>query len=437
MLAGSSRLEITPPKGLPMGGYVERADPAEDVHDPLFARGLVLDDGQRRVAFLSADVHEVTQAFASQVRRRIQQELGIPAEHVLFAVSHTHAGPLVAGRRVSLPDPLYMDVLTDRLLGAVRGAGRALRPAAVGAGRGKLYLGINRRLPGAGVQAQMGKNPARYASPYARILVVAEERGGPMAILFTYGAHPVVLGPANRKVSGDYAGSAERVVEENFGGKATALFALGFAGDVDVNHTKRDFDEVEALGSALGRTVIEEMKDTPLETGLQLRVSSLRVALPLAPLPTVDEAQRRLLAERERLNGLLGRGENKAEVIRQRVMADWAQQLVQATSRGQGAPPVEVELQGIAIGRIALLGVSAEPFAEHEKALGELSPFPHTFPISCANGCIGYIPTAEAFAEGGYEVEFAPCVHGTPALLPEADSVFRQALARVLVDLAG
>lgn len=419
-----------------MGGYLERDQAAEDVHDPLFARALVLDDGQRRAAVLSADLHEMTPSFALQVRHRIEQELGIPAAHVLLAVTHTHAGPLVAGRRGNLPDPLYLDVLGDRLVGAVRTADKALRPVAAGATKGKLYLGINRRVRSAGVQTHTGKNPSGYASPYARTLVVAEDGGGPLAILFTYGAHPCVLGPTNRKISGDYAGEAERVVEENFGGKAVALFALGFAGDVDVNHAKRDFDEVETFGTALGRAVIEAMKGVPFETGLQLRIASLRAALPTVPMPTVDEAQRRLFAERERLNNLLGRVADRAEVARQRVMADWAQQLLQAASRGQGAPQVELEVQGIAIGRIVLLGVSAEPFAEHEKVLSEISPFPDTLPISCANGCIGYIPTAEAFAEGGYEVELAPALHGTPALLPEADTVLREAMSRVLTDLA-
>jgi len=435
--AGAARIEITPPNGLPMGGYFARAEPAQGVHDPLFARALVLDDGSLRVAIVAADLPEVSPAFAAAVRERIHRELGIPAAHTLLAVSHTHSGPLVMDRRVTAPDPLYMETLRDRLVGAVRAATRSLRPARAGAGRAKLYLGVNRRQWGLGAESIEGKNPAGYASPYAHVLSVAEEGGGPIAILFTYAAHPVVLGPENRQVSGDYAGRAESVVEENFGGKAVALFALGFAGDVNVNYARRDFEEVETFGSALGRAVIEEMKGIEHAGGLRLRVASLRVGLPLEPPPSVEEAERRLFAERARLSSLLGRGEDKGEVNRRRLMVEWAAQLVAIAKRSQAERAVELEVQGIALGSAALIGVSAEPFAQYEKMLLEASPFAHTFPIGCANGDVGYLPTAEAFAQGGYEVETAPCLFGTLRLRPEVEEVARQAFARVLADLAG
>ncbi len=450
MRAGSARIEITPPQGVAMGGYFARAEPAEGVHDPLFARALVLDDGEQRVALLSADLAEITPAFAADVRLRIENEQGIPSTHTLLAVTHTHAGPLVAGRRVSAPDPMYVDTLRDRLVGVVRAAARVLRPARVGAGRARVYLGVNRRRPldrqdpaqaaAGGMRFLKGaeaKASPRPPSLYARVLLVAEEGGGPIGILFTYGAHPVVLGPENRKISGDYAGCAERVVEENFGDKAPALFAIGFAGDVDVEHSKRNFEEVETLGTSLGRAVLEEIKAIEPAGGLGLRARSLRAALPLEPPPSVEDAERRLFAERERLAAILGRGEDKAEVLRRRMMVDWASQLAAVARGAKGDQVSEMEVQGIAIGRIALVGVAAEPFAEYEAALQELSPFPHTFPIGCANGNTGYVPTAAAFAEGGYEVDAAPYLYGVLRLRPDADAVVRQSLARILADLAG
>jgi len=430
-------MEITPPKGAPMGGYLGHAEPAEDVHDPLFARALVLDDGRQRVAILSADLPEVSPAFAADVRRRIEQELGVPAANTLFTVTHTHAGPLVVARPGGSPDVLYLENLRDKLVGAVRAALRTLRPARVGAGRAKVHLGVNRRELAAQARVVMGRNPAGYASPYAYVLAVVEEGRGPIAILFTCGAHPVVLGPENRAISGDYAGCAERVVEENFGGLPAALFAIGFAGNVNVNCSRRDFDEVETIGSALGRAVLEELKVIRPVRGLGLAVRSQRVALPTEPVPSRDEAERRLYLEREALASILGRGEDKAEINRRRLRVEWAARLVQVASQPESAAPVELEVQGIAIGPTALVGASAEVFAEYEKALQGASPFALTIPVGCANGTMACVPTAAAFDEGGYEVETAPCLFGTLRLSPEVEAVVQQAFARVLVDLTG
>jgi hypothetical protein len=183
--------------------------------------------------------------------------------------------------------------------------------------------------------------------------------------------------------------------------------------------------------------VLEELKVIRPVKGLRLAVRSQRVALPTEPLPSRDEAERRLYIERESLASILGRGEDKAEINRRRLRVDWASRLVQMASEPDGAAPVELEVQGIAIGSTALVGASAEVFAEYEKGLQATSPFTLTIPIGCANGTMACVPTAAAFDEGGYEVETAPCLFGTLRLRPEVEAVVQQAFARVLVDLSG
>ena len=436
MQAGSAKVDITPPKGVPMGGYLARTQPADGIHDPLFARALVLDDGRLRVAVVCCDLLALDPSTARDVRSRIEQETGIPASHTMLACSHTHAGPLVAERRTGEVDLSYLEGLEDKIVGTVREAARALRPVRLGTGRAKVYLGTNRRERTDDGTVILGKNPSGCASPYSHVLVVGAEGGGPLAILFTYGAHPGVLGPDNLKISGDYAAVAERTVEENFGGGAVALFALGFAGDVDANHDKRTFAEVETAGDALGRAVLEELKTIELTGGHTLKAKSLVVPLPLQPPPTVREAERLLYEERDRLSRILGRGQDEADINERRLMVQWASDLVRLAIERPPAPAKNLEIQVLAIGDAALVGLSAEVFADYTEVLNEASPFKPTFPISNANGDIGYVPTAAALQEGGYEVETAPRLLGALPFAPDVETVVRRALVSLLAEMA-
>ena len=436
MRCGAARADITPDPPVLMGGYIGRTSPAEGVHDPLFARAMVLEDGATRVAIVGADLLTADRGLVARVRASIQQDVGIPPSHCLVAFSHTHSGPLVSSRSESDLDPGYVQRVEETLVDVVRRAASDLRPARVGAGQIKLYLGLNRRERQPDGSIALGKNPTGYASPYCRILVAIEESHGPMAIFFTYGAHPVVLGPENLEISGDYAGHAERMVEENFGGHAVALFALGFAGDVNVACQKRDFDEVETIGTALARAVIEELKEMETSAEATLSATSTIVPLPAEPPPSPTEAERLLYTERERLADLLGRGEDRTEVEHHRRMVEWASRLVELSRWSDTDPTIDLEVQTMRVGGAAIAALSAEVFAEFEKKALPLSPLQPTFFVSNANGNIGYLPTAEAMAEGGYEVEVAHRYFGALRLAPQAPTVAEQALHAALFDLA-
>jgi len=436
MRAGTHRVDITPSPGVPMDGYIARARGAEGVHDSLFARALVLESGGCRVALVSADLCGIDAALAGDIRRRIEQEVGIPPSHTLLAMSHTHAGPVVAPRRIIQGSDAYRESLQGRLVGAVAAAAGRLVPVAAGAGRVKVYLGINRRERTPDNRTVLGVNPSGYASAYSHVLLVARERGGPLGILFTYGAHPVVLGPENLELSGDYPGCAARVVEENFGDSAVALCALGFAGDVNVSHEKRDFGEVETVGTALGRAVLEELKGVDVASDLELDARSIVVPLPLEPPPPLREAERILYDRRHGLTSLLGRGEEEVEINERRMAVEWAAELVRLAAEGREAYTADLEIQVVRIGSIALVALSAEVFAEYGKLLEELSPFEHTFAVSNANGGIGYLPTAAAFDEGGYEVETAPRYFVGLPFKPEIEGIIRGALQQLLGDMA-
>src|SRR5262245_56934709 len=106
LTVGAARVEITPPLSIPYLGYAPRHAFFTGVHDPLFARAVVVDDGERRVALVSADSIGFARGllgpgrdFAAEFRERAAGLTGIAPEAIMLAATHAHSTPETLGFR--------------------------------------------------------------------------------------------------------------------------------------------------------------------------------------------------------------------------------------------------------------------------------------------------------------------------------------------------
>ena len=93
---------------------------------------------------------------------------------------------------------------------------------------------------------------------------------------------------------------------------------------------------------------------------------------------------------------------------------------------GKDKHPIELHL--LKIGPAVIVGTEGEPFAEIGLAIKAQSPVAATWFGGYTGGWAGYVPTAEAYPQQGYEVETSP-------FAPEAAGILVAETVAALNDL--
>jgi len=181
-----------------MGGYVERAEPATGMHDPLFARATAFRYGKAVALLLSVDLLYVSRDWTQELKAAICAKAGIPAENILVAATHTHSGPAVFSPMASEKDRLaeYEASLLRNCVEAVDAALARAEPAVLRAGR-TTVTGV-----GAGRRA-----PSTQENGTLSVIRVENTSGKVTGHIASFACHSTVMGPANLEYSADLFGS--------------------------------------------------------------------------------------------------------------------------------------------------------------------------------------------------------------------------------------
>ena len=89
---GRAAVNITPPLGMPMGGYY-RVRLNTGTHDPLYAKAIVLEEGGVEAALVACDLESIPRSFVDAARLIIQETTHVPPDNVMISATHTHTGP--------------------------------------------------------------------------------------------------------------------------------------------------------------------------------------------------------------------------------------------------------------------------------------------------------------------------------------------------------
>ena len=421
MKTGFSERDITPEIGMEQpGGYSKSFH--SSLHDPCKVRATVLSNGKQRVALVSIDALAIHRSLVLAARSRIQERCGIRPEAVLICASHSHSsGPTamvqpgeydhadafvrhLAYNKSSLANPQYLDLVEKQVVEAVCKADESCVEAKMGVGKGmEDQVAFNRRFrmkngltythPG-----QLNPNIVKVAGPIdpeVGVIGSWDKKGKCIGCIVNYACH-ATTNPGG--ISANWIYYMEQTIRGAMGPDCIVVFLTGASGDVTQVDNLNPFenlkgeDSAQFVGARVGAEVVKVLLSMPRG-----------VLVPLEAKVRVMEMERRV-PSRERV-------ERSYEIVRQKpkevgtTQWSFAKEIVLLDAKLKKEPRVPVEVQAVQVGPAIFITNPAEFFVQLGLDIKAKSPFRFTFPVTLANGFIGYVPTEKAFepSGGGYE----------------------------------
>lgn len=419
--AGFAERDITPEIGAEApGGYGKAYH--KSLHDPCKVRAAVFDDGTNRVALVGLDALAVHQQTVRTVRKAIAQKTGIPEGSILLGASHSHSsGPMygvmpgeydhasdlvkkLAYQQSTCADAKYLDKVEQAIIEAVCQAHDSRVSAKAGIGRGfERTVAFNRRFkmrdgrsithPGQGNPDIV--EPAGPTDPEVGVIGVWDEKKKLLGCVVNFACH-ATTSPGG--ISANYIYYLEKVIQGYYGKDTVVVFLNGASGDVTQVNNQSPYRNpdgerwAQQVGGKVGAEALKVL--LTMEPGVLGPVEARTKVLPIKRRPPSPERVKECLE-------LVQKDPTKVD----RTEWTFAKEIVLLDARLKKEPVAEVEAQAVQVGPAVFVTTPAEYFCRFGLEQKAKSGFPFTFPVSLANGCVGYVPTEDAFepSGGGYE----------------------------------
>lgn len=432
MRAGIAKHKVTPPIGVDLTGYVGRPGPSTKVHDDLFATALVLDDGTQRIGIVAIDIVGTDMAQDAALREAISKATGIEPGNLLIASSHTHAGPAIGVlRQCGSPDEACVRRLWSQVVAVAKEANEKLVDARLSYVRGESELAWNRRSFVIEAKVQQSKTSGVITDPEIGGLLI-ELDGQKPVMLFNYACHGVVMGGENLEISADWIGAARDALESS-GSVGTAIFLQGCCGNINPRW-RGTFEEVKRAGESVAKPLLDALANAKPIEDPKIKVAWKHVDLPYMPLPEEEALAQEITFRRGEIEKAQAEGAPLVYGQVHKAMLGWAQDAMKMVIDG-GPESVAIGLQAISIDGVVLATLPGEAFCEYGLAFRKMTRS-SVMPVSYSNGNIGYIPTAEAYKEGGYEVNDAIKYYAVKMIGPESEQIILDAMKGLLAEVA-
>ena len=417
------RCDVTPPlAGKFFGGWDQ---PLTKLEDPLWAKGIVLDDGRGRYVVCAMDWCVLCNTTHLLFRRKIADAAGTDVSRVAVQCVHQHTAPVADGDAERLvrqatgargrTDLEMLDTLSDRLAAAVKESLGRMQPVdRLGLGQAKVQgVAATRRVLGKDgkirVRWSSCKDPALRAEPDGCIdpmlKTVTLARGDtPLVRLHYYATHPQT-GRGDGWVGMDCVGYAREKLEHKE--HVVQIYFTGCSGDV----TMGKYND----GSLEARAELTERLLAGMEASLAatryapfgaIRWQVVPLVLPARSDGKYDPAKNRATLADKKASLAAREGAASRLAFPERI----------------GRP---IELSMLAIGNLRILHFPGEPMVEFQLFAQRSAPRQFVAVAGYGDAGTGYLCTRESYGQGGYEPS-------ATLISPDGEAVLKSAIRQLL-----
>ncbi|MBM4005006.1 MAG: hypothetical protein FJ295_17245 [Planctomycetes bacterium] len=253
---------------------------ATGVHDPLFARCLVVDDGSTKVALVSVDLVGLQFPEVLRIRERLTE-----FQYVLVSSTHNHEGPDVIGIWGRSPihrgvDDAYLDQVVEKVVELCRQTARRLAPvtAEFGTATDESLLRDSRE--------------PQVKDGILRTLTLTGADGRKSGLLVDWSSHPESMGSKNSLLTADFPAATIGWLERKY--QCPITYFSGAVGGLMTPPRNRirddngqylnegDFTFMERYGQAVGELAARAVEEGSSAVRLHpIQIASQRVYLPV------------------------------------------------------------------------------------------------------------------------------------------------------------
>ena len=444
LLAGFSRLDVTPPLGIPIVGYYKPRF-AEGVLDELEVNALALAVDDKKVVLISVDNCGFSEPVANAYRSHVCEMTGLSADCVFIHATHTHTGPstcptfeqdlVLLNEYEGNPRlPEYFIFLRNKIADSAVLALKDLQPAKMGwaVGEAPKVAFVRRfRMKDGKVRTNPGVGNPDILHPIGdvdeRVNVLRFDREKDTLVLANFGNHPDAVGDS--LISGDWPTLFRHRLEKALD-NVKSIFFNGAQGDVnhvnvnakggDFNDTFHDFDDVDRgygharhMGNVVAAAVLQVFDKVNYTDVDSLRTLEKTIHIP-SSMPTPEEAKQAHI-----LNDLHMAGKDDEIPFEGMELTTVVAEAARMVRLEYGPESFPMNFLGVAIGNVALFGIPGEPFTGVGRGLKEAKGWDLVLPCCLTNGCRGYFPMMDAYEEGGYEARSSSFKAGSAELIVE------------------